>query len=111
MDVFAALADPTRRRIVELVSAREMRAGDIAEKFEGSLPTISQHLKKLKEAGLVDVRVDAQWRWYSVNPAGFAELEAWFGKVRSFWNPRLDRLEEVLRAAAKTHRRGRSKKK
>jgi DNA-binding transcriptional ArsR family regulator len=94
---FAALADPTRCRIVELLATGERPAGEIANKFDVSQPAISQHLKVLREAHLVRVRIDAQKRMYQLDPAGFAEIDRWLSKVRRFWPARLDALEKELR--------------
>ena len=96
MDRFVALADPTRRHIVELLGAGERTAGAIVDNFAVSAPAISQHLKTLREAGLVRVRVEGQRRIYSLDPDGFAEMEAWFEKMRRFWSGRLDALEQEL---------------
>ena len=101
MLAFAALADPTRRRIVELLAQRELPAGEIAERFEVSAPAISQHLKVLREAQLVSVRADAQRRFYGIDPAGFAELDQWLLRVKRFWPARLDALERQLRKKSK----------
>ena len=98
METFAALADPKRRRIVELLATGEMAAGDINKHFRVSGPAISQHLKVLRAAHLVRVRVDAQRRVYSLDPKGLDELEEWLMGVRKFWSGRLDALERVLRA-------------
>lgn len=94
---FAALADPTRRRIVELLSRGERSAGEIVEAFDVSAPAISQHLKVLREARLVEVRIEAQRRIYQLNPAGLAEIDAWIQRIRQFWGGRLDALESELR--------------
>jgi DNA-binding transcriptional ArsR family regulator len=98
---FAALADPTRRRIVEMLSSGELSAGEITRRFDVSAPAISQHLKTLKAARLVRVRIDAQRRIYTIDPDGLAEVDAWLAQVRRFWNPRLDALERELVSAAK----------
>lgn len=100
MESFTALADPTRRRIVEMLSAGELSAGEISRRFDISAPAVSQHLKALKAARLVRVRVDAQRRIYAIDPQGIAEVDAWLQRVRRFWNPRLDALERELRKAA-----------
>ncbi|MES2695865.1 MAG: metalloregulator ArsR/SmtB family transcription factor [Verrucomicrobiota bacterium] len=94
----AALADPTRRRIVELLAVRDRSAGDIVGEFELSAPAISQHLKVLREAGLVSVRAEGQHRIHAIDPAGFDELDAWLAKTKRFWERRLDALERELRA-------------
>lgn len=96
MDSFAALSDLTRRRIVEFLGSGEQAAGRIAAQFDLSAPAISQHLKALREAGLVRVRVDAQRRIYSLDPDGLAEMDDWFQRMRQFWQGRLDALERAL---------------
>ena len=97
MDSLTALADPTRRQIVEMLSHGERAAGQITERFAISAPAISQHLKVLRKAGLVRVRVEAQRRIYMLDPEGLAEIEAWLTQVRRFWSRRLDALERELR--------------
>jgi DNA-binding transcriptional ArsR family regulator len=97
MQVLAALADPTRQRIVEMLAGRELSAGAIADRFDVSAPAISQHLKVLKDAKLVRMRVDAQRRMYQLDPAGFQEMEEWLSRVRRFWGGKLDALERVLK--------------
>jgi DNA-binding transcriptional ArsR family regulator len=96
MDAFVALADPTRRQIIQSLAAGESGFGDIADQFEMSRPAVSQHLKVLREAGLVAVRKDAQRRIYRIEASGFEEVDEWLGSVRRFWNERLDNLERVL---------------
>lgn len=96
MNKFAALSDSTRLGIVELLGAGERTAGEIGANFPISAPAISQHLKGLREAGLVRVRIDAQRRIYSLDPGGLEEMEQWFDRVRAFWAPRLDALERAL---------------
>ena len=96
MQGFAALGDPTRRKIVEMLAARELPAGEIARRFDMTPPAVSQHLKLLRDAGLVQVRRDAQRRIYALDPAGLAELDAWLGRFRRFWSGRLNALEHEL---------------
>jgi len=98
MQSLAAIADPTRRRIVELLAARERTAGELVAEFDVSAPAISQHLKILREAGLVNVRPIGQSRVQSLNPDGFGDLEDWLEKTRAVWSRRLDALERELRA-------------
>src|SRR5262245_28718843 len=98
MDSLTALADPTRRQIVEMLSHGERAAGDIADKFAISAPAISQHLKVLREARLVQVRGEAQRRIYAIGPAGLDDIETWLQHVRRFWKGRLDVLEQELRS-------------
>ena len=96
MDTFTALADPTRRRIIESLAVGESSFGDLADKFDMSRPAVSQHLKVLREAGIVTARADAQRRIYSLTDDSFDEVEEWLGQVREFWSQRLDRLEQLL---------------
>ena len=91
-----ALADPTRRQIIQSLASGETAFGDIAEQFEMSRPAVSQHLKVLREAGLVAVRRDAQRRIYRVEASGLREVDEWLEQVRRFWDGRLDDLERVL---------------
>ncbi|MDX1570391.1 MAG: metalloregulator ArsR/SmtB family transcription factor [Xanthomonadales bacterium] len=100
MDTFSALADPTRRRIVEMLGAGEIAAGHITACFDMSAPAISQHLKVLREAGLVAVRPEGQRRLYRLERSGWDELQAWVDRVTEFWPQRLDALEDALRKAA-----------
>ena len=96
MDAFLALADPTRRRIIETLAAGESAFGDLADQFEMSRPAVSQHLKVLRQTGLVRVRKDAQRRIYRLNADGLDELDRWLDRVKHFWGPRLDELERAL---------------
>lgn len=96
MNRFAALSDSTRLGIVELLATGAHSAGDIGTHFPVSAPAISQHLKTLREAGLVRVRIDGQRRIYSLDPEGFEEMERWFERMRRFWGGRLDALERAL---------------
>lgn len=100
MDTFTALADPTRRQIVESLAAGESSFGDLAERFEMSRPAVSQHLKVLREAGIVVARRDAQRRIYRLEDGGLAEIDAWLEKLRNYWNTSLDRLANELAGAA-----------
>jgi DNA-binding transcriptional ArsR family regulator len=96
MQSLVALADPNRRRIVEMLAGQELSAGEIGSGFEISAPAVSQHLKVLKEASIVRVRVDGQRRIYALDPTGFAEVDQWLSSVRRFWIPRLDELERQM---------------
>jgi DNA-binding transcriptional ArsR family regulator len=97
MDSLTALADPTRRRIVETLSQGALSSGDIASRFAISAPAISQHLKTLRLARLVRVRAEAQRRIYELDPEGVDEMSAWIAQIRRFWSTRLDALETQLR--------------
>ena len=96
MDIFTALSDPTRRQIIESLALGESSFGDLADQFDMSRPAVSQHLKVLREAGIVSSRADAQRRIYRLNDDSLDEIEAWLHRVREFWNRRLDRLEVLL---------------
>jgi DNA-binding transcriptional ArsR family regulator len=109
-----ALADPQRRRIVEMLSEGELSSGEIAGRFAISASAVSQHLRVLKDAQLVRVRVEAQRRIYELDPAGFSALDDWLQHFRQFWRVRLDALERRLREAGsnveKAERRSRTGK-
>ena len=106
MQAFAALSDPTRRQIVEMLSEGELSAGEISRRFAMTPPAVSQHLKTLKAAHLVRVRIDAQRRIYALDPEGLAQLDAWLQRVRRFWNPKLDALERELQKASDADKKG-----
>lgn len=97
MQGFAALADPTRRRIVETLAHGPLSSGEIAAKFEISAPAISQHLKRLEAVKLVKVRADKQRRIYELDRTGVDELATWLHDLRGFWASRFDALESALR--------------
>ena len=96
MEAFAALSDPTRRHIVELLADGERSAGELARRFTLTQPAVSQHLRTLRDAGLVRVRRDAQRRMYSIDGRGLAQINEWLSRYRTFWNTRLDALERAL---------------
>jgi len=100
METLAALADPTRRRIVEVLAGGPLSSGDIASRFPITKPAVSQHLKALRQARLVRVRAEAQRRIYELDPEGVGELAAWVERLKAFWNPRLDVLEANLKQEA-----------
>ena len=97
MKALEALADPTRRRIVELLVDGERSAGEIAAQFPTSRPGVSRHLRVLRQSGLVRARPHAQQRIYSLDPAPLAELDSWLERYRSFWRNRLDALDTEIR--------------
>jgi DNA-binding transcriptional ArsR family regulator len=99
VQALAALADPTRRRIVELLAERERSAGELAAHFEVSRPAVSRHLRVLREHNLVRSRERGTQRLYSLEAAPLAELDAWIGRYRPFWAQHLDALETELRRA------------
>src|SRR6201990_3087066 len=110
MQSLFAIADPTRRRIVELLAERDRTAGELVDEFDMSAPAISQHLKVLREAGLVTVRAEGQSRVQVLNPEGLNELDTWLEKTRLIWSSRLDALERELRAEDEANEKKRKKK-
>jgi len=98
-DIFVALADPTRRQVLDLLSRRERAAGELGRAFpQISQPGMSRHLRVLREAGLVRVRQDRRHRYYSLRSERLAEVDAWISKYRGFWATELDALEAHLDA-------------
>ena len=95
---FEVLGEPRRREILDLLRDRERPVGELVARLELAQPTVSKHLKALREAGLVEVRHDAQRRIYRVNPQPLAEIDAWLAPYRALWEAHLDRLERHLDA-------------
>lgn len=96
MSPFEAIAEPNRRRLLELLRSGERAAGDLVEATGLNQPSVSKHLKQLRLAGLVDVRVDGQRRLYRLAPDELAELDSWLQPFRQFWSARLDALNNHL---------------
>ena len=96
MTPFEAIAEPNRRRILDLLRTGERPAGDLVAAMGLSQPGVSKHLKLLREAGLVSVRPDGQRRLYRLEPDELAALDAWLQPFRRFWANRLDALEAHL---------------
>ena len=99
--VFGAIADPTRRAILDLLRGQELRAGELAAHFPVSRPAIAKHVGVLKRAGLLRERRAAQARLYSLDPAALATVDQWLSPYRLYWAARLSDLkctvEEDLR--------------
>jgi DNA-binding transcriptional ArsR family regulator len=93
---FEVVAEPTRRRILDLLRERSRPVGELVELFGTSQPLVSKHLRVLRDAGLVRVRQDAQRRWYELRPEPLAELDAWLAPYRRLWADSLDALERHL---------------
>ena len=93
---FDVLAEPVRRRILDDVRDEERSVGELVERLRISQPGVSKHLRVLREAGLVEVRRDAQRRLYRVRPEPLAEVDAWLAPYRRLWAGRLDALERSL---------------
>lgn len=96
VNAFAVLAQPQRRQILDALRDGEKPVGDLVEQLRMSQPSVSKHLRTLREAGLVAVRADAQRRLYRVEPAGLAGIDAWLAPYRRLWAQRLDALETYL---------------
>lgn len=106
MDTFQALAEPSRRSIIELLAKKgQLSATDISDNFKISPPAVSQHLKILREAKLIDMEKVAQSRIYTINTKGLLDLENWTRKIRDSWEKKFSRLdrffEEIKREEVK----------
>lgn len=93
---FEALAEPTRRHILDLLRERPRLVGELVDLLQMSQPLISKHLRVLREVGLVNVRQDAQRRWYELRPEPLAEIDDWLASYRHLWEDRFERLDDVL---------------
>ena len=94
--IFQALADPSRRAILQSLTRGEAAVKDLTARFDISQPAVSQHLATLKEAGLVKARREGRCVYYRVQPRGIKPLIDWIAHYRAFWTERVDRLEELL---------------
>ena len=103
-EAIRAIAEPNRRRILQLVSGGELSAGEIASRFEITRPAVSQHLGVLREAGLVSERREGTRRLYSLRPEGFDDLKSF---LEAFWDQGLERLKEAAELEEGRRRRGR----
>ena len=97
---FDVLAEPTRRRILDLLLERSRPVGELVDELGISQPGVSKHLRVLRDSGFVRVRQDAQRRWYELRPEPLAEVDAWLAPYRRLWADRLDALERHLDAQA-----------
>jgi DNA-binding transcriptional ArsR family regulator len=95
--IFDVIADPTRRRILDLLLQRPHSVGELVEALNISQPGVSKQLRLLREAGLVHVQQEAQRRWYHLNPDPLQELDRWLDAYRESWSERYSRLDEYLR--------------
>jgi DNA-binding transcriptional ArsR family regulator len=95
---FEMLAEPNRRRILDLLRLEERSVGDLVAALTVSQPAVSKHLRALRDAGLVEVRTDAQRRIYRVSPEPLRAIDEWLGPYRALWEARLDDLERHLDA-------------
>jgi DNA-binding transcriptional ArsR family regulator len=96
MDTFAVLAQPQRRQILDAILDGEQSVSDLVSRLRMSQPTVSKHLRVLRDAGMVAVQVDAQRRLYRVEPSSLAVVDAWLAPYRRLWAQRLDALEAHL---------------
>jgi DNA-binding transcriptional ArsR family regulator len=108
--VFEVLAEPSRRRILELLAGGERPVGEIVARLALSQPAVSKQLRVLREAGLVSVRAEAQRRVYRVRPEPLRALDEWLAPYRAMWSGRLDDLERHLDTMSDTERRPRRSK-
>ena len=95
-DPFTIVAEPNRRRILDELAAGECAVGVLVDRLGMSQPTVSKHLKVLRDAGFVSARVDAQQRIYRVEAKPMRELDRWIARYRRFWTGHLDALEDFL---------------
>ena len=102
---FAIIAEPSRRAILSLLASSERSVGDIEERLRLPQPSISKHLRVLREAGFVESRVDAQRRLYRLKPEPFMEIDAWLAPFRRFWSAHIDALERHLDQMSPVSRR------
>lgn len=97
MTIYEALADPTRRRMLDLIRERPRSVNELVDLLAISQPLASKHLRVLRQAGVVSVRQDAQRRWYELRPEPLAEMDAWLAPYRQLWESRFDRLDALLK--------------
>jgi len=107
---FAIIAEPSRRAILSLLASSERSVGDIEEQLNLSQPSVSKHLRVLREAGFVESRVEAQRRVYRIKPEPLMEIDAWLAPFRRFWSVHLDALERHLDQTLPTPRRKEKKR-
>jgi DNA-binding transcriptional ArsR family regulator len=103
---YSALAEPTRRRILDLLRDRARSVNELVDGLGLSQPGVSKHLKALREVGLVQVRPDGKHRWYSLRPEPLAEVAEWLEPYREHWSARLDMLERHLEEAHEDRQAG-----
>src|SRR5262249_19286072 len=102
---FAIIAEPNRRAILSFLAAAERSVGDIEEELQLPQPSVSKHLRVLREAGFVESRVDAQRRLYRIRPEPLMEVDAWLAQFRRFWSVHVDALERHLDRMSQVPRR------
>ncbi len=111
--VFEIIAEPNRRAILSLLAASQQSVGEIEHQLRMTQPTVSKHLRVLREAGFVECTVDAQRRLYSLKPESLQEVDAWLAPFRQFWSANVDALERHLdkmeKSAPKKKKTGKKK--
>ena len=107
---FAIIAEPNRRAILNLLASSERSVSEIEHKLRMPQPSVSKHLRVLREAGFVEARVEAQRRVYSIRPEPLREVDAWLAPFRHFWSSHVDALERHLDRQAAKSRPGKGKK-
>jgi DNA-binding transcriptional ArsR family regulator len=95
-DVFQAIADPTRREIIDLLAGQSMAVNQVAERFDMSRPAVSKHIKILNECGLVVIKKEGRKRYCRADTRKLQEVIEWAFRYRKFWNNKLDALEAAL---------------
>lgn len=110
LETFKALAEPNRLQIVELLRSGPRPVNDMVDRLGMNQPQVSKHLRVLSDAGLVDVRVDAQRRIYALRPAPLHELDAWLERYRQIWESSFDRLDTLLDEMQKKEKKHERKK-
>jgi DNA-binding transcriptional ArsR family regulator len=107
---FGIIAEPNRRAILSLLALSERSVSDIEHQLRMPQPSVSKHLRVLREAGFVEARVDAQRRLYRIKPEPLMEIDAWLGPFRRFWSAHVDALERHLDRMDQVPRRRRKKR-
>ena len=102
--VLQALADPSRRTVLEILRDHPATAGELADALPIARPGVSRHLRVLREAGLVDVRAEAQRRIYTLRPEALIEVDEWLADYRALWQSRLDALHTEIARGKKARR-------
>ena len=106
---FAIIAEPSRRAILSLLAASERSVGEIESKLRLPQPSVSKHLRVLREAGFVESRVDAQRRLYRLNPQPLLEVDEWLAPFRRYWAAHVDALERHLDRMEQGSRKGKKR--
>jgi DNA-binding transcriptional ArsR family regulator len=109
--VFEIIAEPNRRAILSLLVSSEQSVGEIERQLDMTQPTVSKHLRVLREAGFVECTVDAQRRLYRLNPEPLQEVDVWLAQFRQFWSAHVDALERHLDRMDQSTRTKRKKRK